>query len=60
MSDMTTISFDFEALARKYRIEPAILKQLSIDAYAEFPYDQMMAELHIVRALRSLARKNVN
>lgn len=57
MSDII-ISFDYESLSKKYHIESNILQQLAKDAYAEFPYDEMMAELHIVRALRALHLRN--
>lgn len=46
--------FDYEHLAKKYNVKSDILNKLVEEAKKEFPNDQMMIELHIVRAIRAL------
>lgn len=48
------IVFDYEALSQKYSIKPNVLKKIVDEARSEFGEDEMMAELHIVRALRHI------
>ncbi|MEW6229238.1 MAG: hypothetical protein AB1700_14295 [Bacillota bacterium] len=52
--------FDYEALARQYDVQPETLAQLVEDARKEFPNDEMMIELHVIRALRWLKRQDPN
>lgn len=52
--------FDYEALSRQLEIAPEALATLIREAHEEFPDDEMMAELHVIRALRWLERKNSN
>lgn len=53
MSNLRKV-FDYQALAEKHNIEPHILKQIIDEARREFAQDEMMVELHVVRAIRSL------
>jgi len=39
-------------LARKNNVDQEILKKIIEEVYKEFPNDQMLAELHVVRALK--------
>jgi len=57
MAENTRI-FDYEALSRKYGIEPEVLNKIVKETHNEFGEDEMMAELHIVRSLRHLIAKN--
>lgn len=50
--------FDYEALSRQLEIAPEALAILVREAQMEFPGDEMMAELHVIRALRRLKRTN--
>jgi hypothetical protein len=42
--------FDFEKVARQAGISAAHLKQLCEAMHREFPTDEMMRELHVLRA----------
>ncbi len=44
--------FDIESLADKWKINPSLLDKLVREAREEFPNDEMMVELHVLRALR--------
>jgi hypothetical protein len=44
--------FAYETLSPKYKIEPDMLKKIIAEARKEFGEDEMMVELHVVRALR--------
>lgn len=50
-------AFDYELVAATHHVEPAVLAELVQDARKEFPHDEMMAELHVVRALHWLLRR---
>jgi len=58
--DYVSRVFDYEALARQYDVQPETLAQLVEDARKEFPNDEMMIELHVIRALRWLKRQDPN
>ena len=44
--------FDIESLADKWQIHPSLLDKFIKEAREEFPNDEMMVELHVLRALR--------
>lgn len=48
--------FDYLAAARRARIPQDKLERLCALVRAEFPADEMMAELHILRAILSVER----
>ena len=50
--------FDYEALAKKYNINQEALTKLEKEVRQEFPHDEMMFELHMVRVLRWLNKQN--
>ncbi len=52
--------FNIESLATEWKIDSTILKKLIKEAQEEFPNDEMMVELHVVRALRRSRFKNVH
>ena len=43
--------FDYESLARQYHIGQEALTQLEKEVREEFPFDEMLFELHMIRAL---------
>lgn len=51
--------FEYEALSKKFNIEPETLKKIVDEARREFEQDEMMVELHVVRALRCIKNKSV-
>jgi hypothetical protein len=44
--------FDIDSLADKWKINPSLLDKFVREAREEFPNDEMMVELHVLRALR--------
>jgi hypothetical protein len=48
--------FDYVTVARRAAIPEAQLERLCALVRAEFPSDEMMAELHILRALLAIER----
>jgi DNA-binding XRE family transcriptional regulator len=50
--------FDYEALAKEYNVNREALAQLEKEVRRDFPHDEMMFELHMIRALRWLNKQN--
>jgi hypothetical protein len=50
-------SFDYMALAKKYNIDSDTLDNIIKETYNEFPHDEMLAELHVIRALKAIRRR---
>ena len=46
--------FDYEALSRQYEVQPEVLEQLVKEVREEFPDDELLFELHVIRALEWL------
>jgi len=54
---MVSIVFDFNEIAEKADIPQDILTKIIFEAQNEFPLDDMLKELHIVRAINAYTRK---
>ena len=52
-------SFDYEAMAKKYDIDSNTVDNIIKETYNEFPHDEMLAELHLIRALNAY-KKNIH
>ena len=52
--------FNYESLAQEYDIDENELIKLIQDAKEEFPNDDMMFELHVIRLIKSLQREKIN
>lgn len=50
--------FDYEALAKEYNIGQEALLQLEKEVRQDFPDDEMMFELHMIRALEWLHKQS--
>ncbi len=50
--------FDYIALSKRHGIEPGELKKIVDEVHNEFKDDEMMTELHIVRAIRQAVLKS--
>ncbi len=57
MMNRKSESFDYRSFAKKYNISPNVLENIVHEVKAEFPNDEMLAELHIIRALKEYAKK---
>jgi hypothetical protein len=51
--------FDYILVAKKCKISEDVLKKLEDIERKEFPRDQMMFELHMLRMIRSIDRGSV-
>ncbi|TDA69376.1 MAG: hypothetical protein D9V47_05600 [Clostridia bacterium] len=49
--------FDVERAASEAGLAPEVLKQLKEETRREFPTDQMMYELHLLRAVKAAKEK---
>lgn len=47
--------FDYENAARRLGVPPETVKMLEIEVRADFPHDDMMFELHMLRAIYAWA-----
>ncbi len=56
---MMSVVFDIKEKARELGISEDIYKKLEKEVREEFPNDEMMFELHLIRALKSHSRKKV-
>lgn len=45
--------FDYKRVAKEMRIPAPVLKKIEREVKKEFPFDKMMYELHVLRAVRS-------
>jgi hypothetical protein len=51
------LTFDYYAAAKAGKIPAAVLRTLQSEALREFPNDPMLAELHVLRAVKAHGRK---
>ena len=51
--------FDYRSAAERVGIQPEDLGRLTIVARAEFPSDEMMVELHVLRTILAVERSDV-
>ena len=49
-------SFDYQSYADKYNLKSDEIKRITEEVREEFPDDEMMAELHIIRAINRYRR----
>jgi hypothetical protein len=55
---MENIVFDYRVVGKNLSVPPKIIQNLEIEARNEFPFDSMMAEIHILRAVKAYAKAN--
>jgi len=53
------VIFDIKGKAQELGISKDIYKKLEKEVRQEFPNDEMMFELHLIRVLKSYSRKKV-
>ena len=54
---LTPKFFDYESLAKEHNVSTRILQRLKREIRKEFPDNDMMYELHLLRAIRVLVDK---
>jgi hypothetical protein len=45
--------FDYERVAKEMKVPNTIVKKIEKEVKKEFPFDKMLYELHVLRALKS-------
>ncbi|MDR0472132.1 MAG: hypothetical protein LBH43_00420 [Treponema sp.] len=50
---MENLMFDYLSLGEKLAVPPKIVQQLEQEALKEFPFDNMLVEIHVLRAVKA-------
>ncbi len=53
---MKNLLFDYRSLGEKLSVPSEIVQQFEQEAHMEFPFDNMLMEIHILRAVKEYAR----
>ena len=53
---MENLIFDYRSLGEELSVPSEIVQQFEQEAYREFPFDNMLMEIHILRAVKEYAR----
>ena len=48
--------FDYKTISKKLKVPTRVLGKFEQEASSEFPGDDMLRELHVLRALKAYAR----
>jgi len=48
--------FDYRSLGEKLAVPPIIVQKIEEEAHNEFPFDNMLMEIHILRAVKAYAK----
>ena len=54
---MENIMFDYHSFGKNLAIPNEIVQEYEKEARNEFPFDNMMMEIHVLRAIRPYAKK---
>jgi hypothetical protein len=53
---MENVMFDYRSLGEALAVPPEIVQQFEQEARNEFPFDKMLMEIHILRAVKAYAQ----
>ena len=53
---MENLMFDYRSLGEKLAVPSEIVQKIEEEAYHEFPFDNMLMEIHILRAVKAYAK----
>ena len=53
---MGNLLFDYRSLVKKLTIPPEIVQKLEEEARDEFPFDNMLMEIHVLRAIKAYSK----
>jgi hypothetical protein len=56
---MKVVIFDYQSLGKKLAVPPEVIQKLEEAAGAEFLSDQMLMEIHILRAVKAYAKASI-
>ena len=55
---MENFMFDYRSLGKELNVPVEIIKKFEQEAYNEFPFDDMLKEIHVLRAIKAYAKAN--
>jgi hypothetical protein len=55
---MENLMFDYKSLGENLAVPKAVVKKLENEARNEFPFDNMLMEIHVLRAIKYYAKTN--
>jgi len=53
---MDNLMFDYRSLGEELAVPSEVIQQYEQEAYKEFPFDNMLMEIHILRAVKAYAK----
>ena len=53
---MENLMFNYRSLGEELAVSPEIIQQFEQEAHKEFPSDNMLMEIHILRAVKTYAK----
>jgi hypothetical protein len=56
---MENLIFDYCSVGEKLAVPAEIIKKFEKEARDEFPFDNMLMEIHILRAVKAYAKSNM-
>ena len=56
---MKNLMFDYESLGENLAVPVEIIQKFENEARNEFPFDNMMMEIHVLRAIKAYAKINM-
>jgi hypothetical protein len=54
---MGKLLFDYRSIGEELSVPSEIIQQFEQEARSEFPFDNMLMEIHILRAVKEYAKK---
>jgi hypothetical protein len=55
---MEKLMFDYKSISEELAIPSKIVEQFEKEAHSEFPFDNMLMEIHTLRAIKEYAKNN--
>ena len=55
---MENLMFNYRSLGEELAVPTEIVQQFEQEAHKEFPFDNMLMEIHILRAVKAYAKSN--
>jgi len=56
---MMNVLFDYQTFAKELSVPVEIIQKYEKEAHDEFPYDNMLMEIHVLRALKAYVKTPV-
>jgi len=56
---MNNLFFDYQSLGVNLAVPSEVIQKFEKEARKEFPFDNMLMEIHTLRAIKSYAKSNI-